>query len=382
VMMVQKHMFYDYYRCRKLTSLSSNLTRYAKSGDRRSDDESYILFSCQNWDLRTELPTLVSINCIKALRKEIEHDKYWPIGIQYPAGDKTVKAIAFSSDLNMLRIGSQAFIKNTDGEFLPSFSFGFNQTGTELPLEEFAASSSYVALATRLKKQPKKDDDTPTVILEASGRPTILPKQEKDSSDDESPCSSDDDWLDFDSASESWSDGSTNVDEETESEDETPLGATKSSRSSSVSSSASEKVTMTREELLKDSDDETDENSLDNKNPSNESDDTSSDESESTKDPNRRRPSNRIAGQKVAMNTLEKNGLLLIYDISSLPSPRLLFRFRRPLSTILKDSPPVFHPRKSLLVWPLFGGEILFADFQLKTFFTRKARVSASNSEF
>ena len=94
------------------------------------------------------------------------------------------------------------------------------------------------------------------------------------------------------------------------------------------------------------------------------------------------RSTNRPVGIKAANNILEKNGLLLVYDISSLPSPKLLFRYRRPLPVVLKDSPPVFHPTKSLLVWPLFGGEILFADFQLKTFFTRKAGVSARNSKF
>lgn len=66
---------------------------------------------------------------------------------------------------------------------------------------------------------------------------------------------------------------------------------------------------------------------------------------------------------EVLNDSPEKNGLLLVYDISSHSLPKLLFRYRRPLPVLPKDSTPVFHPTKSLLVWPLFGGDIIFADF-------------------
>ena len=343
------------------------------------------------------MPNCMAINIIEAQRGEIAHDKYWPIGIQYPVDDEITKAISFSTDLKVLRIGSQIFIKNTSGQFIPSFSFGLYQTGVEKSLEEFAASRSYVALATRQKRQPNKENQITKRVEELPSSPIVLPKQVKDSDDDADSGSSDegsdsidkgsgssdddDDLLHFDSASESWSEGSTNVDEESESEEDSPKGSTKSSRSSSVSSSASENAVTTREALLIDSDDESEEDPLYMKVTVDESDIQSSDDSSDEEAP-AYRSSNRPVGMKAPNNTLEKNGLLLVYDVSSLPSPKLLFRYRRPLPVLLKDSPPVFHPTKSLLVWPLFGGEILFADFQLKTFFTRKARVSARNSKF
>ncbi|OCK82019.1 hypothetical protein K432DRAFT_433750 [Lepidopterella palustris CBS 459.81] len=57
-----------------------------------------------------------------------------------------------------------------------------------------------------------------------------------------------------------------------------------------------------------------------------------------------------------------------------------VFQFFHFLTTILVSSPPVFHPSASLVVWPLGGGEILFADFIHKTYFTRTLRCSAPRS--
>lgn len=356
----------------------------------------------------------MAINIIEAQKDEIAHDKYWPIGIQYPVDDEITNAVTFSTDLKVLRIGSQIFIKNTSGQFIPRFSFGLYQTGVEKSLEEFAASRSYVALATRQKRQPKKENQITKRVEEVPSSPIALPKRVEDSdtdddneddsgssdggsdsidedpgstnegsssSDEGSGSSSDDDLLQCDSASESWSEGSTNVTEESESEEDSSQSSTKSSRSSSVSSSASRNAAATREALLMDLDDESEGDPLYMRATDDESDTQSSDDS-GDEEASDYRHSNRPVRMKSPNNILEKNGLLLVYDIGSLNSPKLLFRYRQPLPVSLKDSPPVFHPTKSLLVWPLFGGEILFADFQLKTFFMRKAGVSARNSRF
>ena len=72
-------------------------------------------------------------------------------------------------------------------------------------------------------------------------------------------------------------------------------------------------------------------------------------------------------------------GLLTIYDVGS-ENPVQLFKFSHPLPIMLYNSPPVFHPTKPLVVWPLCGGEILFADFEGKTYFIRKARPSTTRS--
>lgn len=59
---------------------------------------------------------------------------------------------------------------------------------------------------------------------------------------------------------------------------------------------------------------------------------------------------------------------------------RCSFRLSRPLHLILYDSPPVLHPSKPLLIWAISPGNILFADFEQKSWFTRKLRPSASFS--
>ena len=72
-------------------------------------------------------------------------------------------------------------------------------------------------------------------------------------------------------------------------------------------------------------------------------------------------------------------GCLMIYDLRSNP-PKLLFRHLQTLPLMLYDSPPAIHPTKPLAVWPLFGGDILFVDFEAKSYFTRRARPSTRKS--
>jgi hypothetical protein len=69
----------------------------------------------------------------------------------------------------------------------------------------------------------------------------------------------------------------------------------------------------------------------------------------------------------------------LQYDDNS--TPTRLFEYSCPLRFMLYDSPPAVHPQESLVVWPLGGGDLLFADVAAKTYFTRQLRPSASHSE-
>ncbi|QKX57422.1 uncharacterized protein TRUGW13939_04534 [Talaromyces rugulosus] len=49
-----------------------------------------------------------------------------------------------------------------------------------------------------------------------------------------------------------------------------------------------------------------------------------------------------------------------------------IFHYSCYIKGALFDSPPEFHPSKPLLVWPLGDGEILFANYERKTYFTRE----------
>ena len=59
-----------------------------------------------------------------------------------------------------------------------------------------------------------------------------------------------------------------------------------------------------------------------------------------------------------------------IYDTMS-KQQKPIFHFSQYVDRNLFSSPPVFHPSKPLLVWPLGAGEVLFANYQGNTYFTR-----------
>lgn len=61
-------------------------------------------------------------------------------------------------------------------------------------------------------------------------------------------------------------------------------------------------------------------------------------------------------------------------------SPQRVFRFIHSSYSSLFASPPVFHHSKPLLVWPLGDGDILFADYENNTYFTRRMRFGYKSS--
>ncbi|KAF0319210.1 hypothetical protein GQ607_013603 [Colletotrichum asianum] len=72
---------------------------------------------------------------------------------------------------------------------------------------------------------------------------------------------------------------------------------------------------------------------------------------------------------------------VVVYDVSSGQTVRM-FRYKHDAPAMLYHSPPALHPTKPLLVWPLGGGEVLFADYEEKTYFTRAAVPTTNDSEF
>ncbi|KAL8636479.1 MAG: hypothetical protein Q9228_006129, partial [Teloschistes exilis] len=75
-----------------------------------------------------------------------------------------------------------------------------------------------------------------------------------------------------------------------------------------------------------------------------------------------------------------QRGSINIYQLDKRNQATRIFRFSIDLSHILFESRPVFHPSAPLVVWPLHRGEVLFADFSRKTYFTRTLRPSKPNS--
>lgn len=83
-------------------------------------------------------------------------------------------------------------------------------------------------------------------------------------------------------------------------------------------------------------------------------------------------PSNKRVEKRKARATIT------VFDTQSCTR---LFRLRRPIKCRLFASPPVFHPTKSLVVWPLADGDVLFLDYLAKTYFTRRLQPSTPHSK-
>jgi hypothetical protein len=86
-----------------------------------------------------------------------------------------------------------------------------------------------------------------------------------------------------------------------------------------------------------------------------------------------------IFGQSGPDGEEKQRTRIQIFDTSR-PSRMPLFHFTKFTSARLFDSPPAFHPSKSLLVWPMGDSEVLFADYQANKYFIRKLTRSTSHS--
>ncbi len=68
-----------------------------------------------------------------------------------------------------------------------------------------------------------------------------------------------------------------------------------------------------------------------------------------------------------------------VYNVGAVEAVRL-FHYDHDIPAMLYHSPPVLHPFKPLVVWPLGGGEVLFAAYAEKTYFLRAIMPSTRNS--
>ncbi|KAL3473025.1 hypothetical protein BJX99DRAFT_202881 [Aspergillus californicus] len=78
-----------------------------------------------------------------------------------------------------------------------------------------------------------------------------------------------------------------------------------------------------------------------------------------------------MLGKRTAKAEGSKRTSIRVYDTTRLDSVPV-FHYTCFVKGDLFDSPPAFHPSKPLVVWPLGDGEILFANYQNNTYFTRE----------
>lgn len=345
------------------------------------------------------------------------------------------KVVSFTTDLAYVRIGCQIFSKDSTGHYNEMGSLPVILYNPGSCFEDIASRGPYFMLTSRRKmpvsSEPRgrtKDQEIPRTEMNEKPHSTLgqdlkpsdcehcsrEPSRstngsatspvnrgsddEEESSDESLGASSSAD-SEWNSAEESWSEGSTEPDQDNDvpwnhipDSSEEDHDGTDSQSESEDESDASEDETASnapvhshgrlQEESDSDggdidfgcgSDDEFydgDSDSSDDNSFSGDLDFDSDDEY---------MPMLRALGRKSKPGASVQRGLLMVYDLSSGAAVQV-FKFSHPLPIALYDSAPVIHPTKPLVVWPLCGGEVMFADFEGKTYFIRKARPSTRKS--
>ena len=355
--------------------------------------------------------------------------------------DADLKSVSFTSDLAFLRIGSQIFSANSTGEYRAIDGLDIASSHQNTCFEDVTSRGSLLVIASRRRmpaiteprgREAVKTDRSPDELIASPGTPAsdsnlgkgpraaecehcsrepstsnrasdTSPAKGEDSSDkhgsdSDSSCPSDE-ISEWNSAEESWSEGSTEVDElgnPLTSSDESSCNSSETDSDSEDGSenpqndTASDTVINSYGQLYEESDSDggdvdfdcgSDNDSYDGDYESDWSvaNDNEEDLHFDSDDEERLVRQMAYSRQDRRRDAKVQHGVLTIYDLAVSP-PIQVFTFTHELPIMLYDSPPAIHPTKPLVVWPLCGGDILFADFEGKSYFIRRARTTTRKS--
>ncbi|KAJ7642837.1 hypothetical protein B0H17DRAFT_1216337 [Mycena rosella] len=333
-----------------------------------------VLASRTNGSLKTQ--TIVTDEKATNWRLYVKHSKDENSNMR--AG--RAQPVAFAQSNDFLRIGTQLFARDKEGSYIavPGFSAAYSYHPAYV--EEFAVRGDITVVASRRRViaaekygsglPDEKVNSFGSDFLKMEGTRRAWIDSEADDSDGES-SSSDSSSESEDAGYETWSDCSTEYSEGLEDDIITPWAGPMSDMGDDQTDSAGDSS----------SSDESDEDA----GQKSESETTAqeSDSDGSDVDPSA------VVGYGLWHDD-DKDGVwsesdtddsasetsITIFDKSSNDVPMTLFHFTKPLPFLLYDSPPAIHPSKSLVVWSLSAGDVLFADFLAKTYFVRKLRPS------
>ncbi|TFK33930.1 hypothetical protein BDQ12DRAFT_727356 [Crucibulum laeve] len=353
-------------------------------------NEKILHFTCETWSLSSpDAPVLQ-----KSLQIEIDSELCsWSLYTNRSTPKSMLAGraapVGFGPDLQTLRIGSQIFSMDKLGVFTSVLKASDH---AQLYVEDFARRENITVVVSRTKVS---SIDAVTRLFSKESEKAERQRKGEANSDIEESSSDDESWYGSESESgcssegyESWSEASTIGSEECLFDDDmiSPWGdhvADEDSSSSSSDEGDAELPVVTG--IEEDENESADEEELElaalfsygRRNPDEEygwdegryySDD---EDNYGIFVPSRGDLPHYSTGQAVATIT--------IVDTNS-PQPTRLFHLTRPLICKLYGSPPVIHQTKPLVVWPLSAGELLFVDFEMKSYFARKLRPSTSNT--
>ena len=413
-----------------------------RNGSGRLVSKGSLSYHQEAWDLpnRTE-PTLLAP---KKFLTDADPEEWAISGmLDQKQQSSSLKMMSFSPDLSYLRIGSQMFSKDSSGGYKTIDGLDLTTGNASACFEDITCRGPFLVLASRqkmlrtsLSRGRATDRESSDETLLGSNDPHLglklsagdcshcsrdpsrskngsnspprnrLKEAPSEHSDSTSECASSSSWtesLDWNSAEETWSEASTDVAQlEQVQWKELDTSEEESSTASESEGDIEEENEMSQNEELSEGpvhsygqlldEDESDGGGIDlncgSEDDAYQGDSDNSDLSDYS-DVNdgvgfdsddeysvHRRLFMKALGQR---RSKYPEGCVKIYDMCSNP-PNLLFRFSQTLPLKLYDSPPVIHPERPLVVWPLFGGDMLFVDFEAKSYFTRRARTSTRRS--
>ncbi|KAJ7266958.1 hypothetical protein B0H12DRAFT_1098958 [Mycena haematopus] len=361
-----------------------------------------LVFTHERWVcIGTRPPTLQKTQTIVTTEK----DTNWRSYVKDAKEKENIgraRTIVFSPSNDLLRIGAQLFLRDNVGDYIPIQS-------PPAYVEEFAIHGNVIALASRRDSSLEKvhhagSSDESLDFLgadflhmeETSNIPRADVESDSDSefaSDSTNTSSS----LDSeDMGYETWSEPSTEYSDDFEDDRITPwAGPVSDIEESDAEAHAFLDTTLEEIELQDDENQEDEQSSLDSESSSDESDlDPAAvvgygrwhdDERDHRNDSDAESEGGgwfanaRSLGRNGYSDVVHRHGLmasLTVFIQTSTGTPTRMFHFTRSIPFPLYDSPPAFHPSKSLVIWPLSAGDVLFADYLAKTYFVRKLRPS------
>jgi len=358
-----------------------------------SRDQGILKFTCEHWSLPNgnSTPTLEKTQIILVE----EEATNWLLYTKYSGDESTLRMgratpAEFSPDCKVLRIGAQLFSLDDQGTYVSIPGLGVNNDDYPAYVEEFVSRRPYSVLATRRIMTTKDiyQSGIRDEKIEGFGpdfnkmEETVMPIFEwSDDEDGGAGSESDSSYASLtdseDRAYETWSECSTEHSEDLQFEDDTaPLGGSAVVEEGDLSDSSQ---VQTGENLLDDEKKGSGSDSEDSDLPASailpygkwySDDEGSGDEIHY----------GRVDTQIETPKSRDLQVSLAVFD-TSCSAPKRIFHFSRTVSSMLYVSPPVIHPSKALVVWPLGRGDVLFADFVTNTYFVRKLRPSTSHSE-
>ncbi|KAJ7201264.1 hypothetical protein GGX14DRAFT_524384 [Mycena pura] len=342
---------------------------------------------CEHWLLKgpeEPVPTLIKQQTLST----DEGSTNWGA---FQASDSSVgraPPAAFFADCSILRLGTQVFALDSETmSYLPLRTDQVDDPGSLSYAEECAVRGNYVVLATRRRIVLKRPEKIKTVGKECtdsgseSGEESSEPETDDEAYETWSECSSEisDDPYEEDFVTP-WAGPPSDIDEDDDGSDRKSKSESVVEDSTSDSDSGYNSAVKGEEEVAaSDTDSEASyvpPNAILEKDTESVKDDCDSDSDDGIFRPNR--PIG-IRKQSTSDKSADEDKVFASITIRD-GENQMLFNFTHHLRYLLHESPPIIHPRFSLLVWPLSCGDILFADFSAKTYFIRRIRPSTAHT--